>query len=86
METNEKIKLFCDDLSDFLIQKNISYNDSLQNPIGVFQNDKLQGILGRIDDKLNRIKKVGINDNTEDTILDLIGYLVHLKIMLNDNK
>jgi len=86
METNEKIKLFCDDLSDFLIQKNISYNDSLQNPIGVFQNDKLQGILGRIDDKLNRIKKVGINDNTEDTILDLIGYLVHLKIMLNDKK
>lgn len=86
IDTNEKIKSFCDYLREFLIEKNVSYNDSLQNPIGVFQNDKLQGILGRIDDKLNRIKKVGINDNTEDTILDLIGYLVHLKIMLNEKK
>ena len=83
METNEKIKLFCDDLSDFLIKKNNDYNDSLQNPIGVFQTNKIDGILGRIDDKLNRIKSVGINDNTEDTITDLIGYLIHLKIMLD---
>lgn len=83
MKTNEKIKLFCDDLSDFLIKKNIDYNDSLQNPIGVFQTNKIDGILGRIDDKLNRIKSVGINDKTEDTITDLIGYLIHLKIMLD---
>ena len=83
MGTNEKIKLFCDDLSDFLIKKNNDYNDSLQNPIGVFQTNKIDGILGRIDDKLNRIKSVGINDNTEDTITDLIGYLIHLKIMLD---
>jgi len=81
-ETNKKIKAYCDDLSKFLIQKNNDYNDSLQNPINVFQKDKMQGILGRIDDKLNRIKSVGINDNTEDTITDLIGYLIHLKIML----
>jgi hypothetical protein len=81
-DTNKKIKAYCDDLSTFLIQKNNDYNDSLQNPINVFQKDKMQGILGRIDDKLNRIKSVGINDNTEDTITDLIGYLIHLKIML----
>lgn len=84
METNKRIKLFCDDLSDFLIQKNIDYNDSLQKPLGVFQKNKIDGVLGRIDDKLNRIKKVGINDKTEDSITDLIGYLIHLKLMLEE--
>ena len=84
MDTNKRIKLFCDDLSNFLIQKNIDYNDSLQNPLGVFQKNKIDGVLGRIDDKLNRIKKVGINDKTEDTITDLIGYLIHLKLMLEE--
>jgi hypothetical protein len=73
-------------LCEFLIKKNNDYGDSLQNPISVFQQNKIDGILGRIDDKLNRIKSVGIDDNTEDTIEDLIGYLIHLKIMLNDAK
>lgn len=81
MGTNEKIETYLRNLSTFLIEKNNDYGDSLQNPIGVFQKNKIDGILGRIDDKLNRIKSVGINDNTEDTIKDLIGYLVHLEIM-----
>jgi len=68
-------------LRDFVIQKNINYGDSLQNPLKTFQKDPMQGILGRIDDKLNRIKTVGLDDKTEDTVDDLIGYLVHLKIM-----
>jgi len=82
-ETNEKIKDYCLELSKFLIQKNIDYGNSLQNPISIFQQNKIDGILGRIDDKLNRIKTVGINDKTEDSIEDLIGYLIHLKIMLD---
>ena len=84
--TNDKIEKYCKNLSKFLIDKNIAYGDSLQNPIQVFQKDKISGILGRIDDKLNRIKTVGINDSTEDTIEDLIGYLIHLKIMLDVKK
>ena len=55
----------------------------MHNPIQVFQKNKLEGLLGRLDDKLNRIKTVGINDKTEDTVDDLIGYLIHLNIMLN---
>ena len=58
----------------------------MQNPIQVFQKNKIDGILGRIDDKLNRIKTVGINDKTEDSVNDLIGYLIHLKIMLDAEK
>ena len=83
MTTNEKIVKELSEIQKMLIQKNNDYGDSLQNPIGVFQKDKIQGLLGRLDDKLNRIRTVGINDKTEDTISDLIGYLIHLKIMLN---
>ena len=82
VSTNDKIKGFLSYMEDTLRDKNNAYGDSLQNPIGVFQKNKIDGILGRIDDKLNRIKSVGINDNTEDSIEDLIGYLVHLKIAL----
>jgi low affinity Fe/Cu permease len=84
MNTNEAIKVYLCYLTDFLIQKNNDYGDSLQNPISIFQQNKIDGILGRIDDKLNRIKTVGLNDKTEDTIEDLIGYLIHLKLMINE--
>lgn len=84
MNTNEKIKVYLCYLTDFLIKKNNDYGDSLQNPISIFQQNKIDGILGRIDDKLNRIKTVGLNDKTEDTIEDLIGYLIHLKLMINE--
>lgn len=81
MNTESKIKEYLKEIEVMLIKKNRDYGDSLQNPISVFQKNKKEGILGRIDDKLNRIKSVGINDKTEDTITDLIGYLIHLKIM-----
>ena len=84
MTTNEKIEDYLRKLNTFLQNKNDDYGDSLQNPISIFQKNKLNGILARIDDKLNRIKSVGINDKTEDTIEDLIGYLIHLKIMLDE--
>jgi len=84
MSTNKKIVETLSAIERELISKNNAYGDSLQNPISVFQKNKIDGILGRIDDKLNRIKTVGINKDTEDTIGDLIGYLVHLKIMLNE--
>lgn len=84
-ETNDKISEEFDRIKKIVIQKNIDYGNSLHQPINVFQKDKLQGILGRLDDKLNRIKTVGINDNTEDTIDDLIGYLTHLNIIIKND-
>lgn len=80
-ETNNKIAEEFDRIKQIVLQKNTDYGNSLHEPLSVFQKDKLQGILGRLDDKLNRIKTVGINDNTEDTIDDLIGYLIHLNII-----
>ena len=40
----------------------------------------------RIDDKLNRIQKgAGLLANDEDVVMDLIGYLILLKIALKRN-
>lgn len=84
--TNKQIEAEFDRLKEFVVQKNNDYGNSLHNPIGVFQKNKLEGLLGRLDDKLGRIKTVGITDTTEDTVDDLIGYLVHLNIMIKQNK
>jgi hypothetical protein len=35
-----------------------------------------------LDDKLGRIRQAGITEDTIDTIDDLVGYLVHLRIAL----
>lgn len=82
--TNKKIEEEFDRLKQFVIKKNNDYGNSLHNPIGVFQKNKLEGLLGRLDDKLGRIKTVGITDTTEDTVDDLIGYLIHLNIMIKE--
>jgi len=75
-----------DRIKELVLEKNNEYNNSLQNPISVFSNTPMYGILGRIDDKIGRIKSAGVNDNTLDTIDDLIGYLVHLRIMYENNQ
>ena len=72
-------------VAKLLIEKNKSYGDSALNPIRCFSKlNSLEGIKLRIDDKLSRIRN-GNNSFNEDTILDLIGYLVLLKIA-EDNK
>lgn len=80
---NDKIAEQFDRLKTLVIQKNNDYGNSLHNPINVFQKNNIEGLLGRLDDKLNRIKTVGINNKTEDTVDDLIGYLIHLNIMID---
>jgi hypothetical protein len=39
-----------------------------------------------MDDKIMRIKNKGINDQTEDTVMDLIGYLLLLKMAIERKK
>jgi hypothetical protein len=80
-DTEYAIYNLMNDIRDKVIQKNIDYCDSLQNPeTPLFSVDRLTGIMGRINDKLNRLRQVGLNDTTEDTVEDLIGYFVHLLI------
>jgi hypothetical protein len=72
------------EIAELLIDKNISYGSSFDNPINIFsKNTAEEQLYVRIDDKLNRIKK-GKEYASEDTILDLIGYLVLLRIVKNE--
>lgn len=73
-ETLEKI-------ATLLKKKNASYGNSVLDPVRVFSKaSPVEQILVRIDDKLSRIKR-GNNAFNEDTISDLIGYLVFLVIV-----
>jgi len=79
--TQNSIKWTCNEIRDLLVSKNKAYGDSALEPENIFSKlDNAQGICARIDDKLSRIKNSGLNDATEDTLDDLIGYLILLKI------
>jgi len=80
----DKILNECIDIALMLLGKNISYGNSAIDPINIFSKiNAIEQINVRIDDKLNRIKK-GSSYLQEDTVKDLIGYLV-LKIIAEDD-
>ena len=79
--TRNSIKWTCNEIRDLLVSKNEAYGDSALSPDNIFSKlDSAQAICARIDDKLSRIKNNGLDDATEDTLDDLIGYLILLKI------
>jgi hypothetical protein len=81
METSELIKDEARKIVLLLLEKNKSYGDTANNPPKIFSKlDAVEGLCARIDDKLSRIQNKGITDLTEDTISDLIGYLILLKV------
>lgn len=89
-EINNLIKLEYDSMKDMAISKNISYNGSIFNSDWTINVDGIDkdkqvelGIIARINDKISRIKKVGLHGANEDNLSDLIGYLMLLKIHRN---
>ena len=70
-----------------LLAKNEKYGDSALSPKRIFSHSSsTEQIMVRIDDKLSRIattKALGGPD--EDTLSDLIGYLVLLKVAAREN-
>ena len=69
-----------DDVAEMLIAKNRSYGDSAMSPLRIFsRSDRTEQIRVRIDDKLSRMAR-GNGSLGEDTVLDLIGYLVLLRV------
>ena len=87
-ESEMKISGVCDDIKELLINKNRKYGNSALKPCRVFSKaSAVEQLLVRIDDKLNRIMQgAGLLADDEDVVNDLIGYLVLLKIGLNDEK
>ena len=71
------IKQICNDMRDFLLQKNKAYGDSVANPIHIFAKSltSLEQVDVRIDDKLNRLMR-GTEYTGDDTVKDLCGYLL----------
>lgn len=72
----------CDSVRELLLRKNREYGNSAIEPMRVFsQASAVEQILVRIDDKLSRIRTVGERGEIhEDTVQDLIGYLVLLRV------
>lgn len=86
MSTEDSIRKACQQVEDLLVRKNKAYGDAALNPLNVFS--KLgaeEGIRVRLDDKLKRIQNAGLSDATEDTLLDVIGYMVLLLIKRNES-
>lgn len=68
-----------DDIERILVEKNRAYGDSALDPVRIFsQADSREQLLVRIDDKLSRVARG--HDLSEDVVLDLIGYLVLLRV------
>ena len=72
------------EIAELLISKNRKYGNSALEPKRIFSKaTPVEQILVRIDDKLSRISNQNI-DEDEDVLEDLIGYLVLLKISLQN--
>jgi hypothetical protein len=76
------IATVCDQLKELLLEKNRKYGDSALNPVRVFSNaSPLEQIRVRLDDKLSRLRNQQ-EDEDEDVLTDLIGYIVLYKVAL----
>lgn len=73
----KEIRAKCNELADFLVEKNRAYGNSALEPVGIFAKrlDNLSQIDVRIDDKLSRMMK-GSEYVGDDTVKDLTGYLI----------
>lgn len=71
----------CDAIRDMLLAKNDRYGNAALEPLGIAARglSAEAGIRVRIDDKLKRWQSLGEGDD-EDTVADLIGYLVLLRV------
>jgi hypothetical protein len=85
MTFSEKLDKKTKEITDLLKSKNKAYGNSALNPANIFsQANAIDSLCARIDDKLMRIKNKGIYDATEDTVNDLIGYLMLLLMAIED--
>ncbi len=83
--TQLEIAKVCDSIKEMLVAKNKAYGDSALDPVRVFsKTNSVDQIAIRIDDKLSRVQR-GHEYPGDDTIDDLIGYLILFKIAKDRN-
>lgn len=85
--TVQRVREIADEIVEMLNDKNSAYGNSALNPLRLFSSSSaLEGLCVRIDDKISRIANSGITDKTEDSIKDLIGYLLLLQVALSKSR
>lgn len=79
-EFAKKLEEVLDEIREILIEKNNAYGNSALEPVRIFSKaSPVEQIMVRIDDKLSRLARGGEYPG-DDTITDLLGYLVILKM------
>lgn len=85
-DTQKEITDVCNEIRDLLLEKNRKYGDSALSPKRIFSKaDAVEQIKVRLDDKISRIMNQQ-NDDDEDVVMDLMGYLVLLRVALKRRK
>lgn len=85
-EFKEEVVKVTKGVINMLVEKNRKYGDSALNPKRIFSKaNDLEQIYVRLDDKLSRIANRQ-DDEDEDVLDDLLGYLFLAKICLNRKK
>lgn len=81
--TQDLITKKCDQVKNLLLRKNADYGNSALDPVRIFSKaDAEEQIRVRIDDKLSRLAGAGEKNFTEDTVMDLVGYLILLMVKM----
>ena len=75
----------CLAVAKMLVEKNAAYGNSALEPVRIFSKaSPTEQILVRIDDKLSRLARGSAAG--EDVVLDLIGYLVLLRLSMRGDE
>lgn len=79
-QSQRDICAVCDEIRELLLEKNRKYGDSALNPVRIFSKaSTTEQLKVRLDDKLSRLRNAQ-DDEDEDVVSDLIGYLILFKI------
>ena len=86
-----EIEKSCDELKKLLTEKNQKYGNSFFKTADEYGKTVL---ILRIDDKLNRLKQLILNnetddmigENVQDTLIDIAGYAILAKLYLENRK
>lgn len=81
-----RIRSTFDSIRDMVLAKNETYGNSVFEGVYLFGEyvQPKTACVARISDKMKRLQTLGLNDDSEDAISDLIGYLVALKLIIED--
>ena len=82
MTTQDYIAEVCNEIRDFLCEKNEQYGDSAIDPVRIFSKASVtEQLKVRIDDKISRlVRGTDAIESDDDIVNDLIGYLILWKV------